>query len=286
MSGTASVEAAEGVRLSANHADAAPGIVARTPCASWSDIRAVICGQSQAWAIVHALVRDHDGGAPSHGPETARRLGIAGLGGGPKDDAYFALAQRLAATRHLAVVWNGNQHNADFLLAPDPLLDFVPRSLPDCALEPRADLVPEAAVRAHFAPSMERLEAFIVACGRPPGRLRCIMGTPPPLFDTELIRRRLRHEPLFAARAKAMGGDLATMPITPGPIRRKLWLVLQELMAEIADRAGAVFIPAPGGCMDEHGCLRPDFSMGDVTHASLGYGILALADLARHLDQA
>ncbi len=278
------VPAVADLPLGRNAAAASGGVVGLTLCPGWADVRTIVCGHSHAWALCHALVQPMDRGVVSPGPMLGRRFGLAGLGGGPKDAAYLDRALDLGRTRHLAVMWNGNQHNADFLLQSGPPFNLLPRRLHRAPLQPGVQLVAESEVRAHFAPAIAQLEAFLAAAGRPRGCARFVLGTPPPLHDADLIRARLGQEPEFVARAAALGLDLADVPITPGEVRRKLWLVVQDLMREAAARHRAVFIPAPAACLDVHGCLRPEFSVGDATHASLGYGILALQDLCARLE--
>ncbi len=44
---------------------------------------------------------------------------------GSRGAEYWEMAARHCAGRIVALSWNGNQHNASFLIAPEPLFDFV-----------------------------------------------------------------------------------------------------------------------------------------------------------------
>ena len=100
------------------------------------------------------------------------------------------------------------------------------------------------------------------------------------------MRRRLAREPDFERRATALGVDLAVIGIAPPSVRRKLWFVVQELMAETAAAYGAVFVASPDAAQDGDGLLRLDMSGGDISHANERYGRLVIGQLARQLTLA
>jgi len=219
-----------------------------------------------------------------------RRLGqthgLAGLLGGHFTPECRRLVVELAQTRDIALSWRGNQHNGDFLLMPDRPLDFVPRSYPDKTVLSGAQVVPEAAIREHFQPSMDELAGILKELGQAPGRRHLVLGTPAPMHNEAEIRRRLGREPAFASRASSLGLDVATIGITPASVRRKLWYVIQEMMAETAASHGAAFVPSPPGSLDAESFLRLDMSGGDITHANERYGRLMLGQIAKLLNKA
>jgi hypothetical protein len=262
-----------------------------TPCEDESEIRTIVCGQSHARAVMQAIVAPQIDGAASPGPMLARRLGLAGLVGrrGTSAEQVLDHAAALAKDRHLALMWRGNQNNRDFLFAAEPLLDFVAAADPDAPVEATAALVPEAAIREHLMPSIEPLDKLLASVERAEGRRRFVLGTPAPLHDGDLLRGRLTAHvealhPANAARVRGAGDAIDSLPIMPAAIRRKLWLVLQDLMAEAAARHGADFVPVPARSLDQHGCLDPRYSIGDISHATVAYGLLVLQDLAARLE--
>ena len=255
-----------------------PPIAAVSPCDGWDDVRGVVCGDSHARALCDAIAADASG--------LALRLGLAGLCGRLEAHAHYEAALPAITGRDVAVVWRGNQHTRDFLALAPPAFDFIPQSEPDAPLLPGAVVVPEAAIREHFAASLPGLDGFLGVARQLGARRLFVLGTAPPLADNQTIRRwALAHRVLVQAAA-ARGLDLATAPITPAPVRRKLWRVLQDMMADIAARQGAAFIAAPAGALDVTGCLRPALSAGDATHANAGYGAMLLAALARQMQAA
>lgn len=262
-----------------------------TPCADASEIRVVVCGQSHARSLFRAITAEEIGGVPVDGAAISRRLGIAGLAAlsASSPDAETRQAASMVAERHLAVVWKGGQHNGDFLFPPEPPLDFVASADPDAAVDESAILVPEAAIRERYQPSIAPLETLLQASATGGGWRRFVLGTPAPLADADLLRQRLaKHRfklhPRNAARVFEAKDEAGSLPITPAPLRRKLWLVLQDLLAEAASRNGAEFIPVPAASLDAQGCLDPRFSAGDLSHGNTAFGLLMLRDLAARLS--
>ena len=105
-----------------------------SPCGSMLDITTVIAGHSHSAAISRALVTTATDGQ-RQARDIALQQGIGGLRGGPGTPGYWNVRD-LAQTRSIAVIWNGNQHNADFLLASDQSLDLIPRGYRDPSVLP------------------------------------------------------------------------------------------------------------------------------------------------------
>jgi hypothetical protein len=279
--------------LSRNARAGGPGqLVLVTPCQDIGEIRTLICGHSHAWSLVQALGAHDFDRAPRPDLELARRLGIAGLAGWGRlpADPFFEQAVALGQSRNFALVWRGNDYIRGFLFAPDPLLDFITTAEPDAAVEPSAVLVPEAAIREMLHSQINEMGPVLAAVGAASGCRRFVIGTPPPLYDGELIRGNLidSRRTVWTAKKAAMlegaGIVFETVAITPASIRRKLWLVLQDLLAEAAHRHGAEFVPVPAAAMDAHGCLDPRYALGDTNHANAAYGWLMVRELAARLE--
>ena len=81
-----------------------------------------------------------------------------------------------------------------------------------------------------------------------------------------------------------MGINIGQVQITPPTVRRKLWFVIQTMMAEIAEEGGWRFVPAATETMDERGYLRADLSADDVTHASIDFGSVMVRHIAKFLQ--
>jgi hypothetical protein len=253
-----------------------------SPCVSMLNVRAIVAGHSHSAAISRALVKAATD-VQRQARDIALQQGIGGLRGGPGTPGYWHTLRELGQTRSIAVVWNGNQHNADFLLACEQPLDFLPRDYPDPSVLPKARLVAEAVIREHFWPSLEPLRELLAEIPAHDSLKRLLIGTPPPLFDNGEIRMRLNKEPLFGEKIAAMGLEISQVKITPPTVCRKLWFVIQAMMAEIAEEGAWQFVPVAPETMDERGYLRSDLSAGDITHANIEFGSLMVRRIARFL---
>lgn len=257
-----------------------------THCATPGDVRLVFGGHSHCHAICRALISSPEAGEQTDPRASGLAHGLAGLMGVVPGVDMRGLLMAMAQQRDIALVWRGNQHNADFLLMPGAVLDLLPRNYPDRSVLPGAQIVPEAVVRAQFQRWADELDGMLRDLGRAPGRRHVVIGTPPVLGDDDLVRRRMSREPFFADQAKAVSVDLATIGIAPPSVRRKLWFVVQEMMAETAAAHGALFVPSPAAAQDASGLLRADMSGGDISHANERYGRLVIGELARQLAAA
>jgi len=256
-----------------------------TPCAALEDVKTVIGGHSHAAFIARALVRHFPNNPEIDSRNIALEFGFGGLRGGPVTQEYEDILVQLGATRNIAVVWNGNQHNADFLLSPEVQIDLIPRGYPVKSTLPNATIVAESAIRAHFQPTFDRLVKLLTRLSDAAKYPRLVIGTPPPLFDEALIRKRLKGEPVLTNRATAAGFDIDTVAITPASVRLKLWFVLQRMMAEIGEAHGASYVNVPTEALDENGFLKPELSAGDVTHAGPVFGAMMARQIARALQK-
>lgn len=193
---------------------------------------------------------------------------------------YWGAALRHSAGRTLAVFPGGNQHLAHFLFAPSPMFDLVVSDRPELELDELAQLVPEAALRAFFETSMKPIRGAL-------GNLRVaadalfVGGTPPPKEDDEFIRARLRKEQHFRRLAAGLGLEPEQVPLSPPVLRLKLWHVLQGVLRDAAQDAGAGFVPSPRSAQTPEGFLKRELYAADVTHANTQYGKLMLEELRK-----
>jgi hypothetical protein len=255
-----------------------------TPCGAMQEVRLVLAGHSHMHAVARALVSTPDEGEAADPAAIGRSHGIAGLLGSQDPAVFLSDLLELSQNRALALAWRGNQHNGDFLFMPGQVLDLLPRFYPDRSVIKGAVIVAESAIRDHLQPSMDELSGLLRKLGG--GGPHLVLGTPPPLGDQALVRTRLGREPSFVDRARALGMDMATIGLAPPSVRRKLWFVIQRMMAETAAAHGAIFVPHPPGAEDAEGYLRLDMSGGDITHANERYGRLMLGQMAIVLSSA
>jgi hypothetical protein len=185
-------------------------------------------------------------------------------------DTYWDFVVEQAPGRTVAVFWNGNQHNADFLIESQPPVRVV-------ASEPVVDdddatWVPQEMLRARWRPTNDELEhqlSRLVAVAREV----LVVGTPPPKQD-EFVAHVLSTDLHFTRVARELGLDVREAPVTPGPTRLTMWSLVQEMLAESAGAAGATWVPVPDTVLDDEGYLRQVLAISDATHANAAHGYL------------
>jgi hypothetical protein len=194
----------------------------------------------------------------------------------PRTDEYWADMVALTKVRTVAISWNGNQHLAGLLVAQP--FDFALRSRPDLPVAP-ITIVPELAVRELLGQSHVTLTRVLEGAARAGGRPPIILGTPPPKGDAAWVRRRLSSEVHFVQLAEQAGVSLETIELSTPQVWLKSWLVIQELLREIAGAFSLRFCPSPPDAQTADGFLREEYWSDDVTHANAAYGMLMRRDL-------
>ena len=230
-------------------------------------MEAVLAGHSHAKAL--GMPRPQDG-VPDGLVEI--RPAVFGLvGSWPPGEGYWEALRAASRGRIVLLSWMGNQHLAEFLFAPATPFDFVLED-DDTPLAP-FPLVPQSRVRAHLA----QLYEGVAGLERVLRGLEnvIVVGTPPPKKE---VRALLHLEHWFVQQSAERGVELEAIALTPPAIMRKLWRVLQALVQETAEAAGARFLPFPTEAMED-GFLAPAF-WADVSHANAALGELVFRKLA------
>jgi hypothetical protein len=193
---------------------------------------------------------------------------------GPYVDSYWDDLLGQAPGRDVILFWLGSQHLADFLFEADPVFDLILADRPDLPLEQGATLLPEGLVREYEKTFLGGLEKSIDRLKREPDCRVFVAATTPPKGDDDELRALMMAEPFFQDRAKRFGLDITNVRFTPRFVRLKLWLVIQQLMREMADKHGVYFIPPHPSTLDADGFLRREYWENDVGHANHAYGRL------------
>ena len=196
-----------------------------------------------------------------------------GWNGGRKSD-YWEAAAVHGAGRTVALSWHGNQHLARFLIAPDPVFDFVcPGAVRGTQIHPGALVLPATVLRAYFGWSMHQLRPTLrMLKSRGAGRV-LLIGTPAPKADDAFLLQRIREPGYFRKMADDVGIDLSQCQLTPATIRQKLWALIQTMMADAAAEEGVAFVPVPRDSLDDDGFLKAEYWSNDATHANAAYGL-------------
>ena len=224
--------------------------------------RVVVAGHSHVICILQAL-----GEAPRADVTVAYTRDLHD--GPPLDDAYWEFVHSATSTQLIAVMWNGNQHHASFLIQPDP-----PIRIWDEAAGAEVGtglLVPQAMLHALWEPSFTQLRMALELLA--PDRRVVVLGTPPPKRGS-VAQANLEQEVWFSQVASERGLRIADLVLTDDRVLLAMWSMLQERLCELAQEHGVPFIPCPPEVRDEDGFLLPDYSAHDVTHANAAYGHL------------
>lgn len=202
----------------------------------------------------------------------------------PRDTSYFAHLIHEAAHVTSAVLFGGNEHNAYFLFQPARRFDFVPSHESDPEIDARAELVPEAMIRAKYALTLSTLGFTLGKMRARPGARVAVVGTPPPKADQDYLREILATEPDLIARAAATGLDLREVEISSYALRFKLWRLLQDCLRGIAEEAGCRFVHVPDVVYTPRGGLERAYWAHDLSHANDAYGEIMLGHIRRELE--
>lgn len=197
---------------------------------------------------------------------------------GNRTREYWDALVNYAQGRVVVLIYNGNQHNAGFLFRAGPPFDFWdPDASADFLLD--ASVVPRAMVAEYFKPSLLNLDVIVAKLKEGGAAEIIVLGTPPCKGDSDFIREIVMGSRYFQDAAEKMGRDIRTVEINDSSVRVKLWRLLQQMMAEIAQRTGATFLPLPNDVLDPDGCLKREFWAHDVTHGNQKYGEVLVGHL-------
>ncbi|MHA3792057.1 hypothetical protein [Sphingomonas sp. YL-JM2C] len=197
---------------------------------------------------------------PQYAPE------VEGEGDGARFAPALADAIREQIDRHAPLVASasgGNVHNGFALIRHPRPYDFLLSDEDGPPLDPDAELVTEALVRAALEAGLERDRVRLREIRRIAGEGVIQLESPPPLADGTII----------AAQADAYfrNRGIAELGVAPAGLRYKIWRLHSRIVAGYCADLGLRFLPAPAGTRDARGFLRPEFA-GDATHGNQAYG--------------
>ena len=196
--------------------------------------------------------------------------------GPPGDQEYWDFVAEVSPGKHVVIVWNGNQHNANFMFQTQP--SFTMLGVADNRSDQEAVPIPRAMIKNFFKPSFEELSDIVPTLSN--AASITLMNGPAPKPVTH-IGNCIVQEKYFTDIAESLGVDIGDLVITSDSLRLKLWNVLAELLADSAQKLGANFLGAPAVSRDTFGMLLPEFWASDVTHANSKYGTLLIEELQK-----
>ena len=210
------------------------------------------------------------------GPEIAVCYSADWAAGPPGDKEYWDFVVELSRGKHVVIVWNGNQHNANFMFQTEP--KFTILGVTENSYDKEAVPIPRAMIKDFFKTSFEELTEIIPSLSN--AASITLMNGPAPKPLTH-IQNCILQEKYFTDIAKSLGVDIADLVITSDSLRLELWNVLAELLADSAKNLGANFLSAPEVSRDAFGMLSPEYWASDVTHANSKYGTLLIEELRK-----
>ena len=200
-----------------------------------------------------------------------RFCGLAGQW--PRDTNYVEELVKAAPNRIVFLIWTGNQHLAEFLFQPDVPFDFVVSSQADLPVDHHVELLPESILRAVFH-DFEKLEDLLPRLKAQSGCRPIVCGTPPPKPDNTFLMDIMSKEAAWVSLARHRGLDPFAIPLSAPMLRLKLWILIQNRLAEIAAFANVEFDPVPEGAQSHDQFLAEEFWGVDATHAWGRFGDL------------
>lgn len=188
---------------------------------------------------------------------------------GEGDDARFTPALvdtiREQIDRHAPLVASasgGNVHNGFALIRHPRPYDFLLSEEEGPPLDPEAEPVTEALVRAALEAGMGRDRIRLREIRRLGGEV-VQLESPPPLADGAAIAEQ--------ADAYFRDRGIAELGVAPAGLRYKIWRLHSRIVAGYCAGLGLRFLPVPPETRDAQGFLRPEFA-GDATHGNQAYG--------------
>ncbi|MFZ2986483.1 hypothetical protein [Ideonella sp.] len=190
---------------------------------------------------------DAPDGMPHFSPALQAEIDLASA----KADAVYT---SIGGTAHCVLGMLEHERPFDFTLEHDPAVPLLPGREP----------VPGAMVREALAATslfrhQRALRRFLpTALQRPVVHLE----SSPPLPQDQVVNNLGGYRRLLTPRG-----------VAPASVRRKLWRLHSQMVAEDCAAAGIEFLPVPDSVQDETGQLLPQaLSPGDPTHANDWYG--------------
>jgi hypothetical protein len=186
---------------------------------------------------------------------------------GDGEDAAFAppladaIAEQIAWHRPVVVSVNGgNVHNVLSLVRHPRPFDFLLSSEDGPPLDPDAEPISEALVRAALDHGLVG-DRFLLRLTKAAANAAFHLESPPPLADNRTI------EDYAAAHFEGMPAFGAASP----GLRYKIWRLHSRIVAGYCADLGITFLPVPREVQDANGFLLPHLA-GDATHGNQAYG--------------
>lgn len=237
------------------------------------DCEVVIAGHSHAAAVLEAKLRDKES-------TSLAKVSICYTsdltGGPPGNEEYWNFVAEMAQSKDLVIIWNGNQHNANFLFQTSPPFDLVHLNSENDFVKHSSEtrFITRSMMEAFFEPSFAELKPIVASIAG--ARSISLLPGPAPKPYSHIVSR-ISSEAFFVDIANSLGVRVEDLTITSDSLRVQMWQILVDQLKQMSQELGVNFIPFPTETIDQNGLLLESFWTPDVTHANSAYG-LVLAD--------
>jgi hypothetical protein len=239
-----------------------------------TDAQIVVCGHSHAASILEAIM------LPEINSRSESEIAVCysddWTAGPPGDQEYWDFVVKYSRGKHVVIIWNGNQHNANFMFQTEP--KFTMLGVTENNYDHEGVPIPRSMIKDFFKPSFEELTEIIPSLSD--AASITLMNGPAPKPLTH-IQDCILQEKYFTDIAKSLGVEVDDLDITSDSLRLELWNILAGLLATYAKTLGANFLSAPAASRDGLGLLLPEYCASDVTHANLKYGVLLVEEITK-----
>lgn len=175
------------------------------------------------------------------------------------------------APHFLLLSIGGNEHNILSMRQPSRRFDFILGAEPEAPVDPTADIVPEAAIRATLADYMSKNMRVLTAVRAATSLPMVLIEPPPPLPRAQVL-----------AYPKEFFRSLVDQKnMSSDALRRKVWRVQTAMMRVDCDRLGVTYVQTPTEMIGADGLLQRSLCGQDASHANDAYGE-AMVRLAAH----
>ena len=227
----------------------------------------LIAGHSHTFAMYMALLQNNvfqkEVGLVSHANFDKQQR---------PDNEYWDFVVEQSNGKNLAISWNGNEHNLNFLI--DTKIKFNSVGMVQGSNYP---FVTVNRIKESFRATFYELELIL---SRFPDRSKiCVLGTPPPK-PKDLLTERLQHDQFFLEMGEKIGIQKRDIRASNNELRTFMWKLTQELTEKSAKEFGCKYLPVPSESHDRNFLLKDKYSDDDLTHANPTFGLLMLQKIS------
>lgn len=191
---------------------------------------------------------------------------------GTRSSDYWSHTAAESKGKAVAIFWQGNQYNSDFLFHRGQQFDIALNGASNKDIIKEFQLVPVSVVKAHLEPAFDGLVDAINILKDGGVSNIIIIETPPPKSDPSFMVPHLINSKAFNEIAAKHGVEITEKSITVASVRQKLWRITQDISLSLAKRHNISHLPLPKDVLESDGTLKKEYWANDVTHANSTYG--------------